>query len=71
MIENQVSTQPEAVPTADVRACGRCGRPLPALHKDEYTPARALLVATSGLCLCPTGGPDGVPPVPDHAPSLM
>jgi hypothetical protein len=71
MIENQVSTQPGAVPSGDLRVCGRCGRPLLALHKDEYTPARALLVAASGLCLCPTGGPDGVPQIPDHAPSLM
>lgn len=71
MTDNQPSTQPETAAAGDVRVCDRCGRPLPALHKDEYTPNRALLVATTGFCLCPTGGPDGVAPVPDHAPSLI
>ncbi len=71
MIDNEVSSQPERAPTVDVRVCDRCGRALPALHKDEYTIARALLVARTGFCFCPTEGPDAVTPVPDHAPSLM
>jgi hypothetical protein len=71
MIDNQASSQPERAPVVDVRVCDRCGRPLPALNKDEYTPARALLVARTGFCLCPTDGPDAVAPVPDHAPAVI
>jgi hypothetical protein len=71
MTANHVGTQSEAATADDVRVCNRCGRPVPALHKDEYTPIRARLVATTGFCVCPTGGPDGVAPIPDHGPSLV
>lgn len=37
---------------ASVRVCSSCGRPLPALTRDEYTRARAGLVATRGICVC-------------------
>jgi hypothetical protein len=66
MTANDVHTHPEMA-SGDVRVCDRCGRPLPALHKSEYTPARARLVATDGLCLCP----DAAAPIPDHGPSLI
>ncbi|BCB75787.1 hypothetical protein GCM10022251_26190 [Phytohabitans flavus] len=53
-----------------IRRCDQCGRPLPALHKNEYTPARARLVADLGVCMCTHGDTDGVE-VPDRAPSLL
>ncbi|NJC73894.1 hypothetical protein HC031_29895 [Planosporangium thailandense] len=37
---------------ASVRTCSACGRPLPALTRDEYTRARAGLVASRGICVC-------------------
>ena len=49
-----------------VRLCEQCRRPLPALHKNEYTPARARLVAALGVCLCPHDDDD----LPERAPSL-
>ncbi len=55
---------------AGVRLCDRCGRPLPAVDKTEYTPQRAQLVAEAGFCVCPpTAG--GQSPIPDRAPSLL
>jgi hypothetical protein len=70
MTANDVHTKPEAA-ADDVRVCDRCARPLPALDKNEYTLTRARLLATTGFCVCPTGGPDGVAPIPDHGPSLV
>jgi len=57
--------------TTGVRLCDECGLPVPALHKNEYTPARARLVATAGLCVCPTDDGDGVARVPERGPSLL
>ena len=68
---NRVHVEPAMAVVADVRVCDRCGRPLPALHKNEYTPGRARLVATAGLCLCPSGGPEGGAGIPDRGPSLL
>jgi hypothetical protein len=46
---------------AGVRLCARCGRPVTARDKNEYTAARARVVADKGLCVCradaPTRGP--------------
>jgi len=53
-----------------VRLCDKCGRPLPALDKNEYTPARARLVADLGVCVCAHGKTDDVQ-LPDRAPSLL
>jgi hypothetical protein len=53
-----------------LRRCEQCGRPLPALHKNEYTPARARLVAEVGVCMCAHGETDDVE-VPERAPSLL
>jgi hypothetical protein len=50
--------------TADVRVCDVCGRPVAARDKNEYTVARARLVADRGLCVCSTQAPA-------HAPSLI
>ena len=36
-----------------VRVCHSCGRPVTALDMKEYTTARARLVISSGLCVCP------------------
>ncbi len=54
-----------------IRLCDECGRPVPALHKNEYTPDRARLVAVEGLCVCPPGGGDGVARIPDRGPCLL
>ena len=70
MTAHPVQTEP-APPAAGVRLCERCGRPLPALHKDEYTAARARVVATSGFCVCPSDGSAGAAGIPDHSPSLL
>ena len=51
-------------PTAAVRLCADCGRPMAARNKDEYTVARAGLVADKGLCVCPAQ-------VPVRGPSLI
>jgi hypothetical protein len=42
-------------PGGDVRLCGRCGRPVTALSREEYTPERARLIAERGLCVCRPG----------------
>jgi hypothetical protein len=55
---------------AGVRRCDKCERPLPALHKNEYTPARARLVADLGVCMCAHGETDDIE-VPERAPSLL
>jgi hypothetical protein len=47
--------------TAGVRVCNICGRPLTARDKNEYTVARARLVADNGLCVCPGQAPAGGP----------
>ncbi len=54
-----------------VRLCDRCGRPLPALDKNEYTPTRARVVAATGFCVCPSRGPEDVSRIPERAPSLL
>jgi hypothetical protein len=56
--------------TTGVRLCNQCGRPLPALEKNEYTPARARLVAELGVCVCPHGETDGIE-LPERGPSLL
>jgi hypothetical protein len=71
MTAHPIESEPTTAPGADVRLCQRCGRPLPALHKNEYTPTRARLVATTGFCVCPPGGSDDVARIPDHSPSLL
>jgi len=43
--------------SGQVRTCDICGRPLPARDKNEYTAARAKLVADNGLCVCPGQAP--------------
>ncbi|GLH99236.1 hypothetical protein [Phytohabitans aurantiacus] len=53
-----------------VRQCDQCGRPLPALDKNEYTPMRARLVAEQGVCMCPHGETDDIE-VPERGPSLL
>lgn len=55
---------------AGVRRCDQCERPLPALNKNEYTPARARLVAEFGVCMCAHGETDDIE-VPERAPSLL
>jgi hypothetical protein len=55
---------------AGVRLCDRCGRPLPAVDKTEYTPQRAQLVTEAGFCVCPASD-GGRAPIPDRAPSLL
>jgi hypothetical protein len=67
---NSSSTRPEAT-AVNVRVCDRCTRPLPALHKDEYTPTRAQLVATCGFCLCPSDDQDGRPSRTERGPSVL
>jgi hypothetical protein len=62
---------PTPTPASEVRLCDHCQRPLPALDKNEYTPARAHLVAATGFCVCPPGGHEGTTSIPDHAPSLL
>ena len=47
--------------TALIRVCNICGRPLTARDKNEYTAARARLVADNGLCVCPGQAPAGGP----------
>jgi hypothetical protein len=47
--------------TAPIRVCNICGRPLTARDKNEYTAARARLVADNGLCVCPGQAPAGGP----------
>jgi hypothetical protein len=47
--------------TAEVRVCDQCGRPSPARDKNEYTAARARLVADNGLCVCPGQAPAAGP----------
>jgi hypothetical protein len=54
-------TYPARTQTAGVRVCNSCGRPLTARDKNEYTPARARLVADMGLCVCPGPAPAGGP----------
>jgi hypothetical protein len=71
MTANRVDTEPAATIAVDVRLCDRCTRALPALDKNEYTPARADVITTAGFCVCPPGGPDGLSPIPDHGPSLL
>jgi hypothetical protein len=63
--------KPLAANPVDVRVCEQCGRAVPALHKDEYTPARAQVVATTGFCVCPPVGPDGEASIPERPPSLL
>lgn len=58
-------------PPIEVRLCDSCRRPLPALDKNEYTPARANLVAATGFCVCAPGQHEGAAPIPDHSPSLL
>jgi hypothetical protein len=70
MTANRIHTQPASTTAANVRLCDRCARPLPALDKNEYTPARARMVAATGLCVCPPG-PDTLATIPDHGPSLL
>jgi hypothetical protein len=70
MTAETVHTEP-AVSVDDVRVCGHCGRPLPALDKNEYTPTRARLVAATGFCVCPPGTAEGDARIPDRAPSLL
>ncbi len=62
--------QSEPLPGA-VRLCPQCGRTMAALHKNEYTPARARLVAATGLCVCSPGRGNGVARVPERGPSLL
>jgi hypothetical protein len=45
----------------EVRVCDQCERPLIALDRQEYTTARAELVAERGLCVCPAGDPERLP----------
>ncbi|MCW6006196.1 hypothetical protein K1W54_16635 [Micromonospora sp. CPCC 205371] len=52
-----------------IRLCDQCGRPLPALDKNEYTPARARLVAEQGVCMCPHETDDVE--LPERGPSLL
>ena len=47
--------------TTGVRVCNRCDRPLTARDKNEYTEARARLVANKGLCVCPGQASGGGP----------
>jgi hypothetical protein len=70
MTAESVHTE-NAVAVNEVRVCGHCGRPLPALDKNEYTPTRARLVATAGFCVCPPGTAEGEVAIPDRAPSLL
>jgi hypothetical protein len=70
MTAEHVRQEPAVTPSA-VRLCDNCGRPLPALHKNEYTPVRANLVAVKGFCVCRPGGPDDATRIPDRAPSLV
>jgi hypothetical protein len=70
MTTNRIPSQPTA-PAIEVRLCDRCQRPLPALDKNEYTPARARLVATTGFCVCAPGEHEGAAAIPDHSPSLL
>jgi hypothetical protein len=66
MTTDQVRSEPA------VRLCDRCGRPLPALHRNEYTPMRADLVAAKGFCVCSPGTSEGAAVrIPDRAPSLI
>jgi hypothetical protein len=60
-----------AVTASAVRLCDHCGRPLPALDKNEYTPVRAVLVAARGFCVCPPSGAEDATRIPDRAPSLI
>jgi hypothetical protein len=72
MTASSVHPDPVASPAAvKVRLCDECGRPVPALHKNEYTRDRARLVARQGLCVCPPAGADGVARIPDRGPSLL
>ena len=43
--------------TAGVRVCDICGRPVAARDKNEYSAARAKLVADVGLCVCVVRAP--------------
>lgn len=54
-------TDGATIPTAGVRICDTCGRPVAARNKHEYTPARALLVVNKGLCVCSTQAPVRAP----------
>lgn len=56
--------------TTGIRLCDQCGRPLPALEKNEYTPARARLVGEQGVCMCPHGVDDDIE-LPERGPSLL
>jgi hypothetical protein len=49
------------IPTAGVRICDSCSRPVAARDKNEYTAARAQLVVDKGLCVCPALAPDRAP----------
>ncbi|MDT4987477.1 MAG: hypothetical protein QOI74_1571 [Micromonosporaceae bacterium] len=71
MTANPVHTESAQTMSADIRLCDHCGRPLPALHKDEYTQTRAMLVATAGFCVCPSAEGEGVAGIPEHGPSLL
>lgn len=44
-----------------VRVCRGCGRPVTALDMKEYTTARARLVISNGLCVCPAVEPTLTP----------
>ena len=61
-----VAEYADAAPTdtAGVRVCDKCGRPLPARDKNEYTAARARVVIDKGLCVCTAQ-------TPTRAPSLI
>ena len=71
MTANRLQTESMPATTGEVRLCDRCGRPLPAVHKNEYTPQRARLVTATGFCVCPSSTDGGGPRIPDRAPSLL
>jgi hypothetical protein len=68
MTVNRADTEPATA--TDVRLCERCARPLPALEKNEYTAARAQMIATIGLCVCPLD-PHTLAAIPKQAPSAL
>jgi hypothetical protein len=54
-------THGASTPTAGVRICDTCSRPVPARDKNEYTAARAQLIVDKGLCVCPAQAPVPAP----------
>jgi hypothetical protein len=67
MTPDRARIDPASATAAGVRLCDHCGRLLPALDKNEYTPDRARAVLETGYCVCP----DGAVAIPDHGPSLL